>query len=152
MQSPSVIISHSKCCCILECSLDATVRLTDSGFGFRYTICICEGEGRAMGTSCCLELSWEQMYKLSTGKEGFYSLITLCVFHMDTDLHRFYFLEAPNNLWDLGFENIWGCLSPVSVFSYVCVIWEMLMTSLHGNLPLQVLMAYAFSKCRYGCE
>lgn len=105
-----------------------------------------------MGTDCCLELSLEQMYKLSSGKKGYYSLITGYVFHMNTDLCNFYFPEVPNNLWDLGFENTWGCLAPVFVLSYVCRIWEMFMTSLCRNLPLQVLMAYALPKCRYGCE
>lgn len=59
MQSPSVIISHSKCCCILECSLDAIVCLTDSGFGFRYTICICEqGDVRGRARPWAQVVAW----------------------------------------------------------------------------------------------
>lgn len=74
MQSPNVIIRHSKCCRILESSPDATVCQIDSEIWIQIDYMDmwakrCEGEGRAMGTSCCLELSLEQMYKLSSGKK-----------------------------------------------------------------------------------
>lgn len=156
-QSPSVIITHSKCCCILESSPDATVCLIYSEIWAQIDYMhawakTCEGDWRTMGTSCCLELSLEQIYKLPSGKKGFYSLITRCVFHMNSDLCLFYFPEVPNNIWDLGFENIWGSFTPGFVFSGVCGVWEKFMTSVCRNFCLQVLMAHALTKCRYVCE
>lgn len=155
MQSPSVI-THSKHCCILESSPDATVCLIDSEIWAQINYMYvwakrCEGDRRAMGTSCCLELYLEQIYKLSSGKKGFYSLITRCVIHMNSDLYLFYFLEVPNNVWDLGFENIWGSFAPGFVFSNVCGICEKFMTSLCRNFCAD-MHRYALTKCRYVCE
>lgn len=84
------------------------------------------------------QFSVEQMYELSSGEKKLIDqrISLQRTFHMNTDLHAFYSLEVSNNLCDLGFEDKWGCLSPASVFCYVCGIWEMLMTCLCKNLPL----------------